>query len=85
LKKNINGYTAWIISSHYGALKHIGLRTSEKYSLFNGPLECKYVMFEMYEGSKKAEKVNSDKKGPEIQPDSEKKQYSMRPRKRKSE
>ena len=35
------------------ALKHVGLRPSRKFKLFNGPLECRLVKFELYEGSKK--------------------------------
>lgn len=54
LKQNFSGFTAWILSSDMQALKRIGLRTSRKITVFNGPLECKFVKFEMYKGSKKA-------------------------------
>lgn len=47
------GYEAWIISANFGALKNVGLRPSRKIPLFNGPLECKFQKYEMYEGSKK--------------------------------
>jgi len=57
LKQNYAGYHAWIISSHFEALKFIGLRPSKKISLFNGPLECKFVNFQLYEGSKKTHKA----------------------------
>ncbi len=53
LKARYKGYAAWIISSHIDALKHIGLRSTVKVKLFNGPLECQYLKFDMYEGSKK--------------------------------
>jgi len=53
LKKNYNGYNAWIISSDFNALKFIGLKPTRKISLFNGPLECKLAKFEIYKGSKK--------------------------------
>ncbi|GHV34061.1 RNA methyltransferase [Bacteroidia bacterium] len=53
LKKDYNGWTAWLISSNEEALKNIGLHCSKKYTLFNGPLECKFERFDMYEGSKK--------------------------------
>jgi len=56
LKHHYSGYHAWIISSHFDALKFIGLRPSRKISLFNGPLECKFVNFQLYEGSKKTSK-----------------------------
>lgn len=53
LKKNYTGYNAWLISSNVDAIKKIGLRTSRKITLFNGKLECKFVKYEMYQGSKK--------------------------------
>ena len=53
LKKNYAGYSAWLISSDFNALKNIGLRPSRKIALFNGQLECKYLRFDIYEGSKK--------------------------------
>lgn len=52
LKKNYNG-NAWIISSDISALKHIGLKPSKKIVLFNGQLECRFVKFEIYKGSKR--------------------------------
>ncbi|MBL7792309.1 MAG: class I SAM-dependent RNA methyltransferase [Saprospiraceae bacterium] len=53
LKSSFSGYEAWIISANADAVKHIGLKASKKYTLFNGPLECKLLRFDMYEGSKK--------------------------------
>lgn len=53
LKQNFAGYEAWIISSNMQAFKQVGLRPSKKIKLYNGPLECKYQRYEMYEGSKK--------------------------------
>ncbi|MEI6695628.1 MAG: THUMP domain-containing protein [Bacteroidota bacterium] len=56
LKKNYKGYNAWIISSDLNALKFIGLRPTRKIPLFNGPLECRFAKFEVYEGSKRTHK-----------------------------
>ena len=53
LKHNFHGYTAWIISSNFEAMKLVGLRPSKKYTLYNGALQCKYHKYELYEGSKK--------------------------------
>lgn len=53
LKQSFAGYEAWIISSNRDALKNIGLRSSQRLTLFNGPLECKFLQFELYEGSRK--------------------------------
>ncbi|MFH0864637.1 MAG: THUMP domain-containing protein [Bacteroidota bacterium] len=54
LKQRFSGYEAWIISSDIDALKHIGLKPSAKYPVFNGPLECRFFKFNLYEGSKKS-------------------------------
>jgi putative N6-adenine-specific DNA methylase len=48
LKQRWPGWTAWIISSNRDALKHIGLRATEKITLFNGALECSFQKFELY-------------------------------------
>ena len=56
LKKDFMGFDVWLLSSNLEAIKHIGLRPSRKITLFNGALECKFLKFEMYEGSKKAKK-----------------------------
>lgn len=53
LKKKYNGYTAWIISSDPEVLKFVGLKPSKKIILFNGPLECRFAKYEIYEGSRK--------------------------------
>jgi putative N6-adenine-specific DNA methylase len=56
LKHGYPGTQAWMITSNMEALKHVGLRPSRKIKLFNGKLESKFVLYEMYEGSKKAKK-----------------------------
>ena len=48
LKKRYKGFEAWIISSDLKALKFIGLHPSKKCTVFNGPLECKFVRFSLY-------------------------------------
>jgi putative N6-adenine-specific DNA methylase len=53
LKQEFAGFEAWIISSNFDALKSVGLRPSKKMTLFNGPLECKFQKFDLYQGSKK--------------------------------
>lgn len=54
LKKKYSGYEAWLITSDFSALKSVGLRPSKKMTLYNGPLECRFVKYELYQGSKKA-------------------------------
>lgn len=57
LKAKYNGYDAWLISSNIEALKNVGLRPSRKITLYNGPLECKFMKYEMYKGTKKLHKL----------------------------
>ena len=53
-KSSYQGYEVWLISSNFDAIKYIGLRPSKKFTLFNGPLECKFLNYSIYEGSKKS-------------------------------
>ena len=58
LKKNFKGFEAWVISSNKDALKLIGLKPSKKIDVYNGPLECKFEKFEIFEGSYKDKKLS---------------------------
>jgi putative N6-adenine-specific DNA methylase len=60
LKKKYAGCEAWIITSNMEAMKNIGLHPTRKISLYNGPLECKFLKFSMYEGTKKVHKLKQD-------------------------
>ena len=60
LKKNFKGFQAWIISSNKDALKLIGLKPSKKIDVYNGPLECKFEKFEIFEGSYKEKKIKEN-------------------------
>lgn len=51
LKKAYAGYDAWLISSNKDALKKLGLHPYKKITLKNGPLECKFQKFPMYDGA----------------------------------
>ena len=54
LKQKYDGYTAFILTGNSKAAKSIGLRTSRKIQLYNGPTECRLLRFEMYRGSRKS-------------------------------
>ena len=47
-KQHFKGYDAWLISSNKKALKKIGLKYEERYTLFNGPLECDFCHYKLY-------------------------------------
>ncbi len=61
LKHKYAGYEAWMITSNPEGLKEVGLRPSKKIPIFNGPLECRFVKYELYDGSKKASKNQGPK------------------------
>lgn len=54
LKQRFAGFEAWIFSGNPAAVKHIGLRPSQKHILYNGGLECRFQKFAIYEGSIKS-------------------------------
>lgn len=56
LKQNFAGFEAWVITANMDEAKFIGLRTSAKIELYNGPLESRFLKFELYEGSNKEKK-----------------------------
>jgi len=57
LKGGYPGSTVWFITSNLEAIKHVGLKTSRRIPLKNGDLDCIYVRYDMYEGSRKAKKM----------------------------
>ena len=56
LKKNFIGFKAWIFSGSEEGFKSIGLRPSKRIKLYNGPIECDFRGFDLYEGTKKGSK-----------------------------
>ncbi len=59
LKHNFKEFQCWLITDDAVALKHIGLKPSEKIPVWNGPLECRFVRFDIFEGSYKDMKAKS--------------------------
>jgi putative N6-adenine-specific DNA methylase len=56
LKKNYEDTTAWFITSDMEALKYVGLKTSRRIPMRNADLECRFVRYDMYKGSRKKTK-----------------------------
>ncbi len=67
LKTKYAGWNACIISSDFKALRFIGLKPSEKYDVFNGKIPCKFVKFELYQGSRKRENKHKNNRTGKIQ------------------
>lgn len=53
LKHKYSNYTAFILSSNMDALKKVGLRSEFRKTLMNGNLECRFIKYPLYKGSKK--------------------------------
>lgn len=60
LKLDFSGYTCWLIGSNTSEMKFIGLRPDRKIKLFNGPLECSFRKYSLYDGSKKGKYMNTE-------------------------
>lgn len=57
LKKDFKNFVAWIITSAPEGVKSVGLRPSRKIQLYNGSLDCRFLKYELYEGTKKIHKI----------------------------
>ncbi len=62
LKQNYKGSQAWFITSEKEAMKNVGLRTSKRIKLYNGPLEARLLQYEIYEGTKKKKRKRIKRK-----------------------
>ncbi|WP_400190576.1 class I SAM-dependent RNA methyltransferase [Hymenobacter sp. B81] len=56
LKTHFQGYDAYLFTGNLTAAKSVGLRTSRRVPLYNGPIECRLLKYELYRGSRKADK-----------------------------
>ena len=53
LKQRWSGYTAWLITSNREATGHIHLTARPRIKVFNGALECRFMRFELYSGTRR--------------------------------
>ncbi len=53
LKKRWSGWQAWVITSNLEAAKHIKLTPKPRIQLFNGSLDCRFMKYDLYEGSRR--------------------------------
>ena len=53
LKFHYPGYKAGIISSDISSIKSIGLKSQSRTTVFNGSLECKFMVFDLFKGTHK--------------------------------
>lgn len=57
LKRNFKGFEAWVLTTNSDNVKNIGLKPSVKIELNNGPLQCKFEKFEIFDGTYKDMKI----------------------------
>lgn len=48
LKKAYKGWSAWVFTGNFDALRKIGMKPSKKIILYNGPLECRLHRYDIY-------------------------------------
>ncbi|GAA3994086.1 THUMP domain-containing protein [Hymenobacter fastidiosus] len=53
LKTSFPGYDAYIFTGNLEAAKRVGLKASRRTPLFNGPIDCRLLKYELYQGSRK--------------------------------
>ncbi len=47
-KKNWKNWQVWMLTGNAEAIKHVGLKPSSRIPLWNGPIECRLLKYEMY-------------------------------------
>ncbi|GAB3572838.1 THUMP domain-containing class I SAM-dependent RNA methyltransferase [Hymenobacter daeguensis] len=53
LKTNFQGYNAFVFTGNLEAAKSIGLKPARRIPLFNGPIDCRLLKYELYGGSRR--------------------------------
>ena len=48
LKQRCTGYKAYLFTGNLALAKSIALRTSRRFTLYNGPIECRLLEYELY-------------------------------------
>ena len=48
LKQRFTGYTAYLFTGNLALAKCVGLRTSRRYTLYNGQIECRLLKYELF-------------------------------------
>lgn len=59
-KQRCKGYRGYVFTGNLDLSKRIGLRTSRRIPMYNTTIDCRLLEYELYEGSKKIKKQNSE-------------------------
>jgi putative N6-adenine-specific DNA methylase len=52
-KKRCQGYKGYLFTGNLDLAKRVGLRTNRRILFYNGPIECRLLEYDLYEGSRK--------------------------------
>jgi len=53
LKANFQDYDAFVFTGNLEAAKSVGLKAARRTPLFNGPIDCRLLKYELYQGSRR--------------------------------
>ncbi len=59
-KQRCGGYRGYIFTGNAALGKGVGLRTKRRITFYNGEIECRLLEYELYEGTRKKEKVHGE-------------------------
>ena len=65
-KSRYAGYHACLISQELNGVKHVGLKPRARHKVFNGPLECLFVVYELFQGTHKDHVIATRPKRPRL-------------------
>ncbi len=52
-KKKCQGYKGYVFTGNLDLAKKVGLRTNRRITFYNGPIQCRLLEYDLYEGSRK--------------------------------
>jgi putative N6-adenine-specific DNA methylase len=58
-KKRCQGYKGYIFTGNLDLVKKVGLRTQRRVLFYNGPIECRLLEYDLYEGSRRSQAPNA--------------------------
>jgi putative N6-adenine-specific DNA methylase len=58
-KKKCQGYKGYIFTGNLDLAKKVGLRTDRRITFFNGPIECRLLEYDLYEGTRKGDELQA--------------------------
>lgn len=64
-KKRWQGYNAWLLTSNRTAANHVHLTPKPRIKLFNGSLECRFLRYELYAGTRRKPEATETNATPE--------------------